>query len=69
MLVMIYVGITIGSVVLKNVPLKECAFISACLSLSSTPLVMKFLQSNEKSRVSYFHTEINLYQTVMLYLA
>ena len=52
MLVMIYVGITIGSVVLKNVPLKECAFISACLSLSSTPLVMKFLQSNEKSRVS-----------------
>lgn len=50
MLVMIYVGITIGSVVLKNVPLKECAFISACLSLSSTPLVMKFLQSNEKSR-------------------
>ena len=49
MLLMIYVGITIGSVFLKNVPIKECAFISACLSLSSTPLVMKFLQSNEKS--------------------
>ena len=51
MLLMIYVGVTFGSFVLKNVPIKECVFISACLSLSSTPLVMKFLQPADKSKV------------------
>ena len=48
LILMVYVGVSFGSVFLKNVPIKECAFISACLSLSSTPLVVKFLQGKDK---------------------
>lgn len=60
MLLMIYVGVTFGSFVLKNVPIKECVFISACLSLSSTPLVMKFLQPADKSKVGHCYEFIVL---------
>lgn len=63
---MIYVGISFGSVVLKNVPIKECAFISACLSLSSTPLVMKFLQPKGKEKSDSPEIECGQYLMGML---
>ena len=63
---MIYVGISFGSVVLKNVPIKECAFISACLSLSSTPLVMKFLQPKGKEKSDSPELECGQYLMGML---
>nr|CAB3267016.1 transmembrane and coiled-coil domain-containing protein 3-like [Phallusia mammillata] len=47
-LFMILAGIVIGSVIMQNTPMRESAFVSACLSLSSTPLVTRFLQSSSK---------------------
>ena len=63
---MIYVGISFGSVVLKNVPMKECVFISACLSLSSTPLVIKFLQGRGKEKRDSPESECGQYLMGML---
>ncbi|CAG5088300.1 Oidioi.mRNA.OKI2018_I69.PAR.g11802.t2.cds [Oikopleura dioica] len=63
---MVYVGITMGSMILHQIHIKEYAFISACLSLSSTPLVMKFLERKEKERTDSPEAECSQYLMGML---
>ena len=52
MLIIVYIGCLIGRFITKEVPIATSAFTYACLSLSSTPLVIKFLQSSKDKDVS-----------------
>lgn len=52
MLIIVYIGCVIGKFVTKDVPTTTTAFTYACLTLSSTPLVIKFLQQNKDKEIS-----------------
>ena len=52
MAIMVYGGCTICNFITKDVPLSSTGFTFACLALSSTPLVVKFLQSSTDREVS-----------------
>ena len=52
MAIIVYVGCVTGKFILKNVPMGSTAFTYACLTLSSTPLVVKFLQQNKDKEIS-----------------
>ncbi|XP_076806768.1 transmembrane and coiled-coil domain-containing protein 3-like [Clavelina lepadiformis] len=59
-LLMVFTGVFIGSIVIKGIPVSESAFIAACLSLSSTPLVTRFLQGGSKDNGALEYSSILL---------
>lgn len=62
--IMVVCGVLVGVILNDNVPFGESSFIAVCMSISSTPLVVRFLQDSENQDVKEY-TSVLLAMLVM----